>query len=149
LPNGTLSVVNGVDIEVVGCVNLSGKLELTLNREVKDGETVDIMISQSGCINGSFDTVDIKNDGCEVMAEQEVTSDGKKLVLLLHTEDRCGVGLPVAAIGGIVAGVVAFCVLLVSVVFFVPPVRRAVLPYRFRAKKSTLNMSSEKHVNLI
>jgi len=115
LPNGTLSVVGGVNIEVVGCVSLAGKLEVTLSREVEDGETLDILTSRSGCINGSFDNIVVNNDGCAVVTAKEQVRVGNRLFIVLQVDDTsCGSsGLSFGAIGGIIAGGLT----IISVVF--------------------------------
>jgi len=134
LPGGTLLVVEGVNVDVVGCVILAGKLEVTLSREVEDGETLDILTSRSGCISGSFEVITIKKDGCEITAKQQVSSmsTGDKLSLVLQVDDKsCGRnGLSAAVIGGIVgAALCIICVVLAVVTVHVKTIRRVVLPY--------------------
>jgi len=130
--NGTLSVANGAEIFVDGCISLGGTLEVTLTEEVQNGQTLPILTSKSGCINGTFDRINVKHDGCKVVtATQDVSASGNKLSVVFQTrDDNCG--LSAAAIGGIVAGVLIFviAVILVTVAIYVPTVRKAVFPYR-------------------
>jgi len=118
-PNATISIESGIEIEVTGCIAVAGTLEFEISKEVQDGETVDVFLSKAGCIDGSFDKINVKTDAnaCEdVTAGQNISPNRLSIIISVKNTCENENGISGAVIGGIIGGVVAFAIVIAVIV---------------------------------
>jgi len=140
MANSTLILdVDFRPLTVSRCANFSGSASIHVTADFNNSDTQTLRLFNYACHNGNFSDITILgNDPCQSFNNATAIYGSNDLVLTfsISENENCNNNISQMVIIGcsVAAGLVGLVVLFLVLVFFVPPLRRRILPYKDRVK---------------